>query len=85
MQTIDKISITPKIVGGAIDRTLSERSKWLKKYYNLFKESSKELPDQEKGSLIFSLNKSERMIHSTDKRLKNLESLFIRLAPANKN
>ncbi|HBG48097.1 MAG TPA: hypothetical protein DDW90_01010 [Cyanobacteria bacterium UBA9971] len=81
MQTTDKIPVTPKIIGGAIDRTLSERSAWLKKYYSLFKESSKDLPDQKKQKLLFSLNESERNIHKTSKKLKNLESLFIRVSP----
>ncbi|OGH99364.1 MAG: hypothetical protein A2039_01010 [Candidatus Melainabacteria bacterium GWA2_34_9] len=81
MQTTDKIPATPKIVGGAIDRTLSERSEWLKKYYNLFKTSAEELSTQEKQTLLFSLNESERNIHKTSKKLKNLESLFIRISP----
>ena len=85
MQITDKIPVTPKIVGGAIDRTLSERSAWLKKYYSLFKESSKELPDQEKQILLFSLNESERKIYKTGKKLKNFESLFIKVSSANKN
>lgn len=81
MQTIDEISVTPKIVVGAIDRTISERSAWLKKYYGLFKASAEELSTQEKQALLFSLNESERNIHKTESRLKNLESLFIRISP----
>jgi len=80
MQKTDKIPVTPKIIGGAIDRTLSERSAWLKKYYSLFKESSKEIPAQEKQKLLFSLNESERKIKTTGKRLQNLESLFIKVS-----
>jgi len=81
MQTTDKIPVTSKIVGGAIDRTLSERSAWLKKYYSLFKASAEELSTQDKQILLFSLNESERNIHKTGKKLKNLESLFIRISP----
>ena len=81
MQTTDKIPVTPKIIGSAIDRTLSERSSWLKKYYSLFKASAEELSTQDKQILLFSLNESERNIHKTGKKLKNLESLFIRISP----
>ena len=81
MQTTDKIPVTPKIIGSAIDRTLSERSSWLKKYYSLFKASAEELSTQDKQILLFSLNESERNIHKTSKKLKNLESLFIRISP----
>jgi len=81
MQTTDKIPVTPKIIGSAIDRTLSERSSWLKKYYSLFKASAEELSAHEKQKLLFSLNESERNIQKTGKKLKNLESLFIRISP----
>ena len=80
MQTTDKFPVTPKIIGGAIDRTLSERSAWLKKYYMLFKKSTDVLPDEEKKILLFSLNEGERRIQKTGKRLKNLESFFLRMS-----
>jgi len=80
MQMPDKIPVTPQIIGVAIDRTLSERSAWLKKYYRLFKETTNQSQTQETQNLLFSLFESERKIHKTSKKLKNLESLFVRVS-----
>jgi len=80
MQTPDKIPVTPKIVGGAIDRTLSERSVWLKKYYKLFKATTNQLHAQKKQILFFSLNESEKKFHNTSKKLNRLESLFVKVS-----
>lgn len=82
MRTIDKIPITPKIVGGAIDRNLSQRSAWLKKYYSLFKTSDEKLSARERKNLFLSLNESERRIQTTTKRLQNLSDLFEKMSAA---
>lgn len=80
MTKAKKIPVTQKIVSIAIDNTLAERSKWLKNYYSLFKESAKELSEPEKDDLFFALNKSERMVYMTGKRLQSFSNLFEKIS-----
>lgn len=89
MLTNTKIPVTPKLVGGAIEITLAERIAWLKKYYNnysiLLNSAADDLSESEKEDLLLSLDKSEKMIHRTGKKLENLEYLFITVSSQKQN
>lgn len=80
MQTFDKITVKPKFVGKAIDTTIQKRSLCLKKFYRLFKAYREDMPAPEKENLNLSMDKNEKMFYSTGKRLKHLESLFIKVS-----
>lgn len=89
MLTKHKIPVTPKIVGGAIEITLAERIAWLKKYYSnysiLLNSAADDLSESDKEDLLLSLDRNEKMIHRTGKKLENLESLFIKVSSNDKN
>jgi len=80
MQTFEKITVKPLLVGEALDTTLKKRTLILKNFYKLFKSYIEGMPLDNKEIMEKSLEKSEKIYRINTKRLKHLENLYIKIS-----